>query len=86
VLLRGALAVRRALLGDALRWLEGLPDGVVGFALAGGAAAVTCLLNTRPVPVPVRLPGRLVLASAPLSYDGTVLVLPADACAWVSPA
>jgi len=86
VLVRGALAVRRALLGGPLAWREGLPDGVLGWDRVGGPAPVTCVLNPTAAGVEVALAGRLVLASAPVGYDGTTLELPPTSCAWLSPA
>jgi len=85
VLHRGALALRRTLLGGDLTWREGLPPDVLGFDRSGGAAAVACLVNMGAGPAEVRLPGRLVLASAPVRYDGELLVLPPCCTAWLAP-
>jgi len=44
------------------------------------------VLNPTAAGVEVALAGRLVLASAPVGYDGTTLELPPTSCAWLSPA
>ncbi len=86
VLVRGALAVRRALLGGGLTWREGMPAGVLAFDRPGGGAPVTCVLNTATTAATVDVAGRLVLASTPVRYDGASLALPPRSCVWLSPA
>ena len=86
VLVRGALTVRRALLGGGLVWRDDVPEGVLAWDRPDGAAPVTCVLNPTDAPVTVSMRGRLVLASAPVGYDGAMLELPPTSCAWLSPA
>ncbi|MER0445261.1 glycoside hydrolase family 13 protein [Streptomyces sp. Edi4] len=80
-LYRRAIAARRAHpglgAGDDLRWLEA-PDGVLAFAREGFVCTVN--LTGRLVSLPV--PGRLVLASAPVAVDGDRFELPADTTVW----
>lgn len=85
VLHRGALAVRRAMpaLGDGrMRWREA-PAGCLVLDRPG-SPTVTCAVNTGKEEVALDLPGRLVLASEPVRYDGRTLVLPADTTVWLA--
>ena len=50
-----------------------------------GTPAVRCALNLGSEAVRLDLPGRLLLASDPVSYDGVTLELPADTAAWLVP-
>jgi alpha-glucosidase len=86
-LYRSALALRRRLpgLGDGtMSWLKA-PEGVLALSRPG----FVCTLNTLDTEVELPVPGRPLLASAPLSIAipeglataGTVR-LPADACVW----
>jgi alpha-glucosidase len=45
---------------------------------------MTCAMSTHRE-VELAIPGRLVLASGPVGYDGSVLTLPADTTAWIAP-
>src|SRR4051812_1188743 len=88
VLTHGALSIRKAVpalgLGTGeLIWHEA-PEGVLVFERPG-APAVVCATNFGSEAVELSVPGRLLLASAPVSYDGAMLTLPADAAAWVVP-
>ena len=84
-LYRRALHLRRtlpALAEESLAWVE-LGEGLLAFTRGGqasGAHTLTCVLNAsgNAAPLPA---GDLLLASAP-TVDG---VLPANACAWLSP-
>jgi alpha-glucosidase len=46
---------------------------------------LVCLMATGDEPLELSVPGRLVLASAPVGYDGRTLALPPDTAVWVSP-
>lgn len=86
VLYRGALAVRRrlpALGGGELRWRDA-PEGCLAFDRPG-TPTVTTVVNFGHDEVTLALPGRLILASAPVGYDGQTLTLPADSTVWVAP-
>jgi alpha-glucosidase len=50
-----------------------------------GEPAVVSATNFGTEAVELALPGRLVLASAPLGFDGTTLTLPPDTTAWLVP-
>lgn len=101
LLVRSALALRRALphlRGDDLRWRNDSPAGCLAFdrpAPAGssvpptpptsvGSASMTCVTTTEGEAA-IPLPGRLVLASGPVGYDGATLTLPPDTTAWIAP-
>jgi len=47
---------------------------------------VICLMAAGDEPLELTLPGRLVLASAPVGYDGRTLALPPDTTVWIAPA
>jgi alpha-glucosidase len=94
VLTKGALALRKRVpalglgsreqsAGGSLRWLDAPPDVLV--FERPGSPAVVCAANFGSAPVELDLPGRLLLASAPLAYDGRTLSLPPDATAWLVP-
>ncbi|WP_322759841.1 alpha-amylase family glycosyl hydrolase [Frankia sp. Cr2] len=91
VLIRGALALRRALppLGDGpLRWRDDPAPGCLAFDRPGlpGApdqAGLTCVMSTAERDTTLSLPGRLILASGPVGYDGVTLTLPPDTTAWL---
>ena len=88
VLTHGALAVRKAIpalgLGTGELVWHDAPDGVLLFERPG-SPAVVCATNFGSTAIELSLPGRLLLASAPLTYDGETLRLPADAAAWIVP-
>ena len=88
VLTRSALAVRKAIpalgLGTGELVWHDAPPGVLVFERPG-SPAVVCATNFSSADVELSLPGRLLLASAPLAYDGETLTLPADTAAWVVP-
>ncbi|WP_165986333.1 glycoside hydrolase family 13 protein [Streptomyces sp. YIM 98790] len=90
-LYRSALAVRRehpALgAGDAVEWLENVPEGVLAFRRrAADGRTVVCAANTTTAPVPLAGeladPGSLLLSSDPAWPGGSPL--PADTTAWWS--
>jgi alpha-glucosidase len=88
VLTRGALALRKRVpaLGHGtgeLVWHEA-PADVLVFERPG-APAVLCATNFGTVDVELTLPGQLLLASAPITYDGTTLTLPPDTAVWLVP-
>ncbi|MFE7609178.1 glycoside hydrolase family 13 protein [Streptomyces celluloflavus] len=77
---RAALGLRRQLpgLGDGeLSWRPA-PEGVLAFARPG----VLCTVNTLGRPVELPLPGRPLLASAPVTVRDGAAVLPGDSCVW----
>ena len=88
-LYRRALAVRRehpALgAGDAVEWLDA-PPGVLCFRRAAAAGSLVCTVNTTTGPLPVPVPGRLLLAStgALTAGEREQVVLPGDSTAWWS--
>jgi alpha-glucosidase len=45
---------------------------------------VTCVVSTAAEDAEVEVPGRLMLASNPVGYDGRTLVLPPDTAAWIA--
>ncbi|KNB52819.1 glycoside hydrolase family 13 protein [Streptomyces caatingaensis] len=86
-LYRSALALRRRLpgLGDGpMSWHAtgdgdaGVPEGVLAFSRPGFA----CTLNTLGIEVELTVPGRPVLATAPLEFTGGTVRLPAETCVW----
>ncbi|MDQ1649037.1 MAG: alpha-glucosidase [Frankiaceae bacterium] len=88
VLTRGALALRKRVpaLGHGtgeLVWHEAPADALV--FERPGAPAVLCATNFGTVDVELTLPGQLLLASAPITYDGTTLTLPPDTAVWLVP-
>ncbi|ONH35670.1 glycoside hydrolase family 13 protein [Protofrankia sp. BMG5.30] len=46
---------------------------------------LTCVMSTADTEVDLVIPGRLVLASSPVGYDGTTLTLPPDTTVWLAP-
>ncbi|SNQ47240.1 putative alpha-glucosidase [Frankia canadensis] len=94
LLVRGALALRRALphlRGEELRFRDDVPTHCLAFdrppppaATSGGSVGMTCVMSTGQE-VELAISGRLVLASGPVGYDGAVLSLPPDTTAWVAP-
>ncbi len=85
VLYRGALAIRRrlpALGAGELRWRDA-PEGCLAFDRPG-EPAVTTVVNLTGEQLALSLPGRLILASAPVGYDGQTLTLPADTAVWLA--
>ncbi|WP_239381255.1 glycoside hydrolase family 13 protein [Frankia sp. CIT1] len=48
-----------------------------------GGHTVTCVMSTADVHVQLMVPGRLALASNPVTYNGTTITLPPDTAAWV---
>ncbi len=121
VLVRGALALRRALpmLGAGrLRWRNDTVPAVLAFDRPGplsapgtppeasdtllvasdtpsnasdalpsasGTTGLTCVMSTAETDVSLAIPGRLVLASSPVGYDGATLTLPPDTTVWLAP-
>ncbi|SFC70079.1 glycoside hydrolase family 13 protein [Streptomyces aidingensis] len=88
---RSALAVRRehpALgAGDAVEWLDDVPEGVLAFRRrAADGRVLVCAANTTTAPAgltgPLSAPGTLLLASDP-AWSGAS-PLPADTTAWWS--
>jgi alpha-glucosidase len=80
-LYRSALKMRRELpgLGDGpMRWLEA-PDSVLAFARGTG---VVCVVNLSDEPVPLPVPGQLLLSSGPVDGD----LLRPDTAVWLRPA
>jgi alpha-glucosidase len=79
-LYRSALALRRRLpgLGDGpFAWLDA-PAGVLALSRPG----FECTLNTRVREVELPVPGRPVLATAPLEFSGGRARVPAESCVW----
>ncbi|MFG2141358.1 glycoside hydrolase family 13 protein [Streptomyces sp. NPDC048650] len=79
-LYRTALHLRRRLpgLGDGEMSWQPAPAGILAFRRPG----VLCTVNTRPHPVELPLPGPPLLSSAPVTTDGTCVVVPGDSCTW----
>jgi alpha-glucosidase len=50
-----------------------------------GTPAVVSATNFGTTEVELTLPGQLLLASAPIAYDGTTLTLPPDTAVWLVP-
>jgi alpha-glucosidase len=85
VLTRGALALRKrvpAFAGRTIAWRKS-PDDVLLFARPG-SPTVHCAVNFGEQEVRLWLPGRLMLASAPVGYDGRDLTLPPDTAVWIA--
>jgi alpha-glucosidase len=84
-LYRAALAARRehpALgTGDSVEWLDA-PAGVLAFRRSSPDGAFACFANTGERAVRLAAPGRLLLASEPVTVVEDELVLPADATVW----
>ncbi|MFE7132001.1 glycoside hydrolase family 13 protein [Streptomyces sp. NPDC057638] len=79
-LYRSAIALRKELpgLGDGtMEWREG-PEGTLVLARPG----LVCTLNTLADEVRLPVPGRPVLSSTPLEFDGGQVRLPGDSCVW----
>ncbi|MFC1420595.1 glycoside hydrolase family 13 protein [Streptacidiphilus cavernicola] len=85
-LYRSAIAARRAHpalgAGDAVEWLDDLPTGVLGFRRSAADGAFACTANTADQAVRIAAPGRLLLASAPVTVLDGELLLPADTTVW----
>lgn len=82
-LYRTALRVRRehpALGAGALDWVDGPPDTIV-FRRDPG---FSCAVNVGSRPATLHLPGRVLLTSGLVEYDGTRLILPGATAAWLS--
>ncbi|MFF8902133.1 alpha-amylase family glycosyl hydrolase [Streptomyces lydicus] len=79
-LYRTALGLRRTLpgLGDGRMSWQPAPDGVLAFTRPG----LLCTVNTLPHDVELPSPGTPLLASAPVTVNGSVAVLPGDSCIW----
>ncbi|AOP46192.1 glycoside hydrolase family 13 protein [Streptomyces lydicus] len=79
-LYRTALDLRRRLpgLGDGGMSWQPAPDGVLAFTRPG----LLCTVNTLPHDVELPSPGTPLLASAPVTVNGSVAVLPGDSCIW----
>ncbi|MEC4017215.1 glycoside hydrolase family 13 protein [Streptomyces sp. H27-D2] len=79
-LYRSALALRRthAGLGDGpMEWLEA-PEGVLAIARPG----LVCTLNTLGAEAELTVPGRPLIATAPLEFVGGTARIPANSCVW----
>ncbi len=96
VLVRSALALRRALPalgGGPLRWRDDAAPGCLAFDRPAvgrlpdmpDAPDLTCVMSTTDTDVTLAIPGRLVLASNPVGYDGITLTLPPDTTVWLAP-
>ena len=85
-LYRAALATRRehpALgTGDSVEWLDDAPAGVLAFRRSSPDGTFACFANTGDQAVRLAAPGRLLLASEPVTVVEDELVLPADATVW----
>ncbi|MFD6562980.1 glycoside hydrolase family 13 protein [Micromonospora profundi] len=86
-LYRAALRIRRehpALAVDAggVAWLEGEP-GVLAFSRTAGSTVLTCVVNLSGAPVLIDGYGEPILASEPLTGQGSSQLLPVDATAWL---
>ena len=85
-LYRSAIAVRRehpALgAGDAVEWLDDVPTGVLAFRRSSPDGDLVCVANTADRAVRLPAPGRLLLASTPVTVVEDELLLPADATVW----
>ncbi|MFC1414414.1 glycoside hydrolase family 13 protein [Streptacidiphilus sp. N1-12] len=85
-LYRAAIAARRAHpalgAGDSVEWLEQLPAGVLGFRRTAAGQEFVCTANTAEQPVLIPAPGRLLLASTPVTVVEDELMLPADTTVW----
>ncbi|WP_329151708.1 glycoside hydrolase family 13 protein [Streptomyces sp. NBC_01456] len=79
-LYRTALSLRRRLpgLGDGPMSWESAPEGVLAFRRPG----VLCTVNTLDRALSVPAPGAPLLASTPVTVNGTTAVLPGDSCTW----
>ncbi|MFH8685186.1 alpha-amylase family glycosyl hydrolase [Streptomyces lydicus] len=79
-LYRTALDLRRRLpgLGDGGMSWQPAPDGVLAFTRPG----LLCTVNTLPHDIELPSPGTPLLASAPVTVNGSVAVLPGDSCIW----
>ncbi|MFG2400565.1 glycoside hydrolase family 13 protein [Streptomyces lydicus] len=79
-LYRTALGLRRRLpgLGDGGMSWQPAPDGVLAFTRPG----LLCTVNTLPHDVELPSPGTPLLSSAPVTVNGSVVVLPGDSCIW----
>ncbi|MFD7291184.1 glycoside hydrolase family 13 protein [Streptomyces sp. NPDC059863] len=80
-LYRAALAARKEHpglgAGDSVEWLDA-PEGVLAFARPG----FVCTVNTTDTAVRIPAHGRVLVASGPVSVDGTEAELPADTTVW----
>ena len=85
-LYRAALTARRehpALgTGDSVEWLDDAPAGVLAFRRSSPDGVFACFANTGDLAVRLAAPGRLLLASEPVTVVEDELVLPADATVW----
>jgi alpha-glucosidase len=62
--------------------LEDAPAGVLAFRRSGPGGAFACFANTGDQAVRLAAPGRLLLASEPVTVVEDELVLPADTTVW----
>ncbi len=63
---------------------SGPPEASGNEVGVGGSPTVTCLLSMAVDDLVVTVPGRLILASEPVAYDGRSLVLPPDTAVWIA--
>ncbi|MEY9836214.1 glycoside hydrolase family 13 protein [Streptacidiphilus sp. EB103A] len=85
-LYRAALTARRehpALgTGDSVEWLDDAPAGVLAFRRSSPDGVFACFANTGDLAVRLAAPGRLLLASEPVTVVEDEILLPADATVW----
>ncbi|GAB4105597.1 glycoside hydrolase family 13 protein [Micromonospora taraxaci] len=86
-LYRAALRIRRAhpALADdtpGVTWLQSGPD-VLAFSRTAGETVLTCMVNLSGAPVLIDGYGEPIVASESLLEQGTGLLLPVDAAAWL---
>ncbi|MFJ8822525.1 glycoside hydrolase family 13 protein [Streptomyces sp. NPDC102467] len=81
-LYRSAFALRRALpglgAGSSVTWRDDVPGGLLFFERPGFA----CTVNTTGAAVRLTAPGRVLLASGPVSVEDGAIELPADTTVW----
>jgi len=79
---REALALRRkALTGNPQLTWHDAPEGVL---VLDRGAEFRCTVNMSAAPVPLPVPGELLLASGPVTVEADVVVVPPDTTVWWS--